>query len=243
MAKLATPKPPTPRPAQPPKEQTQKPQRPTDWTESARSAPAPVPTPLPSNPRREIAFSELPKPDRSVPKPDAPPLVTEIPKSLVTLEPVKPVQPSQAQVRPPAPTTGPLAIESVMSRAGGVQEQKIQSQVRGGAARRGPAAFDSVGTPIGRYRKMMAQSINARWQAYVAHQMDLVTLGSVKVRFDLLPDGTVEDVTLVSNDANSTLATLSIQAIMEAKIPPIPPDLVGALKDGRLEIEYTFNVW
>ncbi len=217
--------------------------------------PSPSPRPQASGDAgREVAFKELPRRATVVPESNKVPLVTDVPEKLVALDPSAipvaqpPPRASGAEPplveRTPSPAPDLVEIESAVTRGGGgVQQQTQLSKIDGGAARRGDAAFNAVGTPLGKYRKLMAQAIGARWQMYVARQMDLVTLGTVRIRFDILEDGTVDNIEVLSNDANSTLATLSIQAIMETKLPPIPPDLASALRDSRLEIVYSFHLW
>jgi hypothetical protein len=35
---------------------------------------------------------------------------------------------------------------------------------------------------------------------------------------------------------------VSLAAVIQAEIPPIPPELVGLLENGRLEIDYSFTI-
>jgi hypothetical protein len=35
---------------------------------------------------------------------------------------------------------------------------------------------------------------------------------------------------------------VSLAAVIQAEIPPIPPELVALLENGRLEIDYSFTI-
>ena len=70
---------------------------------------------------------------------------------------------------------------------------------------------------------------------------DLINIGTVQIRFYVRPDGTVEDVRVVSNSSNETLASTSLQSIIEANIPPMPDDLAPMLSGDRMEFTMSFN--
>jgi hypothetical protein len=39
------------------------------------------------------------------------------------------------------------------------------------------------------------------------------------------------------------LTDCSLRSIMDAKLPPIPPDVTKTLQDGSLEIDYSFTIY
>jgi hypothetical protein len=47
---------------------------------------------------------------------------------------------------------------------------------------------------------------------------------------------------VIRNTSNESLASISIAAIVNAEIPPIPPEVAKLLDNGRLEIDYSFTV-
>ena len=74
--------------------------------------------------------------------------------------------------------------------------------------------------------------------------MDLITLGTVRLKFYVTSNGRVEDIKLLSNTSTESFATYTIKSIMEAKIPPLPKDVVPLLENGRLEItEWSFTIY
>jgi hypothetical protein len=58
----------------------------------------------------------------------------------------------------------------------------------------------------------------------------------------LLCAGTrVEDVKVLRNSSNETLASTSLQSIIEANIPPMPDDLAPMFSGDRMEFTMSFN--
>jgi TonB family protein len=62
------------------------------------------------------------------------------------------------------------------------------------------------------------------------------------VSFVVRENGKVENIRVVRNSSNESFAACSVQAIMEAEIPPIPKELVPMLANGRIEIDYSFTI-
>jgi TonB family protein len=98
-------------------------------------------------------------------------------------------------------------------------------------------------TPIGRYKKAMADAIGSRWYYYVNERMGLLSIGTVSVSFKVTESGTVKDLRVTSSTSNSSLTDCTLRSIMEAKIPPITPDVAATLQNGCLEIDYSFTIY
>ena len=111
-----------------------------------------------------------------------------------------------------------------------------------GSSNKEAASSPSQNTPLGRYRKKVADAIGARWYEYVTRRADLISSGSIRVKFYITKDGHAEDVKVLSNDANEELLTCSMRSIETAKIPPIPPGMESSLEKGRYEVKYTFTI-
>ena len=126
--------------------------------------------------------------------------------------------------------------------APGYQPQERITRIRGNISNRGRASVAANATPIGRYKKMLSDAIGSRWYYYVNNQMGLLSIGTLEVRFIVRENGRVENIRVVSNSSNESFAACSVQAIMEAEIPPIPKEIVPMLENGRIEIEYSFTI-
>ena len=53
--------------------------------------------------------------------------------------------------------------------------------------------------------------------------------------------GRVQNLRVVSNNANEAFANICLQSFQEARIPPIPPDLIATLPEGRMAVDITFT--
>ena len=125
----------------------------------------------------------------------------------------------------------------------GYQAQKQQTKIAGSISNRGRAGVNALGTPLGRYQKLVGDSVGSRWYYYVGQRMDLITVGEARIRFCVNTSGHVEDVQIMSNTSNQIFGEYCIQSIIKAELPPIPPDLAALLEDGKLEIEFSFTIY
>lgn len=217
----------------------------------AHPASPPMPTPEPQLPPTveplTAATPPIPKPAisaeplyRPTPVPKPAPAATP---DLAGPTPVPIPNPAEkvAMLRTPAPRTNPSkALQPVKP---GYRPETEKNKIEGNISNRGGAGVDAIGTPVGRYRKQIGDAIGSRWYYYVKERMDLITTGSVRIKFYITQNGQVEDLKIISNQSNESLADYSVQSITAAKIPPIPPNLAPALDHGRYEVEFTFTIY
>ncbi len=193
--------------------------------------PAPTATPVPTVEKDTIALG----------KPT--PVPTAAPQSSVAAASPTPVQQLAKLVPPPVLRAHTEAPQEQPQAEPGYQPQREQNKIDGGITNKGKAGVDAIATPLGRYRKSVADAIGSRWYFYVNNRMDLVTIGDVYVKFSVDAEGRVHDAKIVSNTANDTFGGYCVRAVTEAKIPPLPPEVAPALVNGRLEITYHFNIY
>ena len=176
--------------------------------------------------------AQVPQPTPA--KPDPTP-ATPGQLALLELPKAKPTPPPESKKAAARPQTLPPA-------ASGFQPETRVTRIRGNISNRGRPSVDAVATPLGRYKKMMSDAIGSRWYYYVNDQIGLLNIGTVDIRFTVLPDGKVKGVQVLHNTSNESFASVSINAILRAEIPPIPPEVSKLLENGRIEIDYTFTI-
>jgi TonB family protein len=203
----------------------------------ARFQPTPIPgrplsTPVPTVAPARNAFPLA----RSTPKPS--PAATPMPTPLDSLPRPTPLASATSQ------QLARLNLQSRPSQpANGYRPETEKTKIEGGVSNKGRASVDAVGTPLGRYRKAVADAIGSRWYYYTKRRMDLIDVGEVHIRFYVNRSGRVESLRILANSANESLENICVQSVNEAQIPPIPPDVIPKLEGGRLEIEYQFNIY
>lgn len=200
------------KPEQKSPQKPEKPQPEKEKPNESKATPTPRPTPRPED-------SELALLDPSRPRPQQP---QEKPKE-ETQKPQPPQQPS----RPQTP---------------GFQPERRVTRLTGGITNRGRNSLDAIGTPLGRYKKALSDAIGSRWYYYVNDAMDMVSMGTVQMRFTVDAAGKVQNVRVLNNTANEALASVSVRSIIEAEIPPIPKDIAPSLAGGQLEVDYSFSI-
>ena len=194
-------------------------------------AAAPTPSPMPNG---ELAsLQSQPTPANEPPHPDETPSDTPPPPM------------TKASNNPP---TRPNQVNSVNSpgqkHPPGYQPQTMQSKMSGSISNRGIAAVTAQSTPLGRYQKGVEDAIGSMWYIEVERQMSfLVHTSEVKLHFYITRSGRVRSVRVSGGDSNSTLASLSVGAVTEAEIAPIPPDVSEMLPGGELEMDMGFEFY
>ena len=224
----AQPQPPTP-PPQPsitPPPATPTPPKSTP-TPPPKSTPAPTSTPLPE----PLA---TPEPDRLAMLTGTPPPAIRDPEE------------AEAETEPTpiiAPTAPPVMPRPRPDRAASAyRPEKEQNRISGRITNKGAPSVDAVATPLGRYRKTVIDSIGSRWYYHVNDKLGLVSIGTAQVQAEVDATGKLVNLKVISNTANEAFANVCLQSFQEAQIPPIPPDLVQTLPDGRLLVEISFNM-
>lgn len=164
-------------------------------------------------------------------------------------EPAPRLDVETAPIARPTPTPAPREEEKPVERAepavrapGGYSPETRVTRLRGSVTNRGRSSVEANATPLGRYKKMVSDAIGSRWHYHVRDRMGLLNLGTVEVRFTVLPDGTVRAPIVVSNTSNESFAAVCITSVVNAEIPPMPAEVAKVLDNGRLEIDYSFTI-
>ena len=191
--------------------------------------------------------TQSPSPQQATPSTPPPP------NNIKLLEP--PVSPAVSS-KPPAQVTdkslpGPVSLSPSRQASApgsqgstrGYQPETRQTVIRGNISNRGRSSVAAEATPLGRYRKGVADAIGSRWYYYVDERMGLLSIGTVDVSFKVSASGKVSKLHVVSSNGNESLTDCSLRSIMDAKLPPIPPDVARTLQNGVLEIDYSFTVY
>jgi TonB family protein len=153
-----------------------------------------------------------------------------------------------AMLRPtptPLPTPNPNKATNNQNRPGAprtaYRPQNIITRMQGNVGNRGRSSVSAMGTPQGRFQKAVEDAVGSLWYYFVQQRSDLLTVGTVRVEFVVSPSGEVVSARVVSNSSNETLATCSLQSIRQAKIPPMPQELVPLVPERGLEFTFSFN--
>src|SRR5215831_4431546 len=117
------------------------------------------------------------------------------------------------------------------------RRQKERTHIAGNITNRGISSVNALGTPLGRYQKIVADSIGSRWYTYVDQKRDLISIGTLHLQFVIDPSGRVKNLKVTENSSNEAFASVCVQSVLEAHLPPIPPEVAQSLPPEGLEIE------
>lgn len=160
--------------------------------------------------------------------------------------------PSSTPPAPPTPPTPPaMQVPDPVTRTAGPQDAAAfspftrTSKARGTISNRGAAAVNAVETPVGRYMRTVTSAVEKKWHTLRRRNADAVTFGNLRLRFYVMPNGRVEPPQILSDrkEADARMIDFTLQAVLEAEIPPIPEDLLPLLDQQRLEVEYDVLIY
>src|SRR5438046_6370339 len=114
---------------------------------------------------------------------------------------------------------------------------KERNHIAGNITNRGISSSNALGTPLGRYQKIVADSIGSRWYTYVEQKRDLISIGTLRLRFYVDRSGKVKALKIIENSSNEAFANVCVQSVLEANLPPIPEDVANTLPPEGLEVD------
>ena len=117
------------------------------------------------------------------------------------------------------------------------RRQKERTHIAGNITNHGISSVNALGTPLGRYQKIVADSIGSRWYTYVEQKRDLLNIGTLRLSFVIDRSGQVKNLKVTQNSSNEAFASVCVQSVLEAHLPPIPEELVQSLPPEGLEVE------
>jgi outer membrane biosynthesis protein TonB len=117
------------------------------------------------------------------------------------------------------------------------RRMKERSRISGNITSRGISAVNALGTPLGRYQKIVADSIGSRWYVFVEQKRDLITIGTLRLRFNIDRSGQVKGLKITENSSNEAFANVCVQSVLEAHLPPIPEEVANTLPPEGLEVD------
>ncbi len=198
----------------------------------------------------------LPKPNLSFEKPD--PLEeareevpgSEAPPADVEDSPPEPAAVEAAAVAPTPPGAAGLPVSPAPSTVDvpdrnveAFQSETRRAKLEGGAKRKGYAAYDAENTPIGRYRKAVSAAIERAWQVRMLASRDFMGFNvRIKVEFTVNRWGKVQNVRVPQRAKNAVLTNQTLAAILEARLPEMPPQVHKELDGGDLPCFYNFRI-
>jgi outer membrane biosynthesis protein TonB len=186
--------------------------------ESPPAEPAPPEPPQPDAPAETAEKKDEPAP----PEPDA---------LMAAAQPEPPEEPVERRPPPAPPPSRPS-----------FQRQARPTRLSGNVSNRGRSAVASLATPLGRYRKAISDAIGSSWYHHIGPRMDLFSYGTVSVVFIIDRNGKARRPRVVANSSNESFEIVTVESILAADIPPIPPDIVPTLQGGQIEMDYTFSI-
>jgi TonB family protein len=145
----------------------------------------------------------------------------------------------------PLPTPSPNPAKNKQNQPGAprtaYRPQSIINRMQGNVGTRGHSSVSALGTPQGRFEKAVEDAVGSLWYYFIQQRSDLINAGTVRIEFVVSPSGEVLSARVVSNSSNETLATCSLQSVRQAKIPPMPQELIPLVPERGLEFTFSFN--
>ncbi len=101
---------------------------------------------------------------------------------------------------------------------------------------------DVKSTPVGKYMAQISKLVEQEWQRRMMMHADLIEPGNLRISFMVNERGKVKHPNIISQNLGSkTQESLTFQALMSAKIPPMPTKVKEDQGGDLLEFRYYFN--
>lgn len=149
--------------------------------------------------------------------------------------------PYDPSLRPPADMTEPPRPTPI-PRRGGYRPMQERTETAGGIGKAGQDSIAAEATPAGRYILLVKHAVDSRYHQYVDARADIIAFGMVRIHFAVDRDGKVHSSRVVINTANEALAAVTLHALADAKIPPMPSDVAASFDGGTLEMSINFTL-
>ena len=125
----------------------------------------------------------------------------------------------------------------------GFRSQAKATVMEGSISRRSNIASKNVkATPVGKYMSEISKIVETGWQSRMVQHADLVQPGTMVISFMVDERGKVKNINIMSQIAGSeSQRSLTFQALLSAKIPPMPKEVVKSQGGDLLRFRYNFS--
>jgi hypothetical protein len=211
--------------------------------------PAPAPKPVLPTPPAPKPVPPAPKPQPPKPKPEPEKSVAATglkiveEKKVALAEPQLPEPHMGPKPMPPAPV--PVVPPSAGMPVGGGSTREIgavKSRMTAfGVSRTGVAAFNVAESPFGAYDKEVIRAVQSRWYGLIEQNSLYERSGTVLVHFELVADGSVQNLKVEKNTAGEILGLFCEKAIVDsAPFKPLTEQLRALIGGDAREVNFTF---
>jgi outer membrane biosynthesis protein TonB len=98
-------------------------------------------------------------------------------------------------------------------------------------------------TSLKAYEKEVLGRMNAVWNRIAIQEKDRLSLGTIKLKFKVLPDGHVSDLVVLANSGNEVLSEVATRTVQETCIPAIPRAALKELPHHYMPGDCSFTVY
>lgn len=120
----------------------------------------------------------------------------------------------------------------------GFSAERRQDDRNGKTSKVGANAVDAEKTAMGEYKQAVRSAVAKKWHLYRAEKEGTAIWGMLKLTFRVDRNGEVQKLQITKNEANATLLDISLRAIRESELPPMPPEVAEEAGVEGLEIRY-----
>lgn len=98
-------------------------------------------------------------------------------------------------------------------------------------------------TSLKAYEKEIFGRMNAVWNRIATQKEERLSLGTIKLKFKVLPDGRDSDLVVLANSGNEALAEVATRTVQETRIPAIPRAALMELPHHYMSEDCSFTVY
>ncbi len=118
-----------------------------------------------------------------------------------------------------------------------------KNNVNGTLTNKGKNAVDAVETPLGHYKKSVTDTIAKKWHQYRNENAESVTWGTLRLKFNVNPEGKIMKLTVTENSGNEKLLDLTLKSISETELEPMSDEVAAELGASGLSMKYDVIIY
>ena len=135
----------------------------------------------------------------------------------------------------------PAAVPQESPKPPAFRGNQRKTTIQGSISRTGRSALDVEDSPLGRYQATLSRAIELEWQRNCVRYRDFITPGYLTVRFFVDAKGKVRNVQFVgAMQTGQQQKGFTLNAIRDAVIPAMPPDVRKDYQKEPLELIFNF---
>ncbi len=108
----------------------------------------------------------------------------------------------------------------------------------------GQPSPEAMKTDLGQYKARFYQAVGSRWYPQISQSMQLIGVGSVRIQYTIMPDGTITTKILEGGNGSMQILLYASLGAIRGCSPflPFPPSMLKDYPNGYTD-DFSFSIY